>query len=314
MLPPLDISGKISKFTGFSEDEIIQLINMFHKKYKRYQINKKSGQGTREILHPAKELKAIQYAIHETTLRQPRIHGIATAYIRGSKSPLYRTALAHCDKKYTVRIDFNDFFPSIRPVDLVHRLKLSNSVSELDNIIIKKALYFYKKSLDQYILPIGAPTSPTISNIVMYDLDEEIAKLAKATDNDSSVTRYADDLHFSTNHKGKCRVFFEQTKKLLLMTQTPSLSINESKTLYLSRGTRRVVTGLFVTPDAQITIGQERKKEIKKLIYNHSKGTLTQEEIKYIKGLLSFVRDCEPSFLDKLAIKYDQTYYSIMAL
>lgn len=310
MLPQLNLISRISKFSGFNADEIASIIFRYHRKYKRYAIPKSSG-GVRIILHPAKELKAIQYAIYESVLRHHAVHEIATAYIPQLKSPLRATAQRHASFKYSIRIDFKDFFYSLRPNDLIRQLRRRYVVSDEEIQITSKLLSYNTKGINGYVLPIGAPTSPVISNIAMCELDEMMYALSKNVDSSSTITRYADDIHFSSNIKGKCLEFNTGLEQLLLATATPRLQINTQKTLFLSRGTRRVVTGLFITPDGLISLGRERKKLLKTYLYRHSKGQLSLEEVATAKGLLSFASDCEPAYLNKLALKYDGSYYSI---
>ncbi len=311
MLPNLNLITKISTFTGFSLEEISLIVEKYHRKYKRYTIPKING-GQRQILHPAKELKSLQYAIYESLLRQQPVHDLATAYIPQLKSPLRTTATKHSKFRYTIRIDFHDFFHSIQPNDLIRCLTQRYTVDRDEISILTKSLFFFVKRNNAYILPIGAPTSPAISNIIMYDLDDNISRLAKRIDPDSTITRYADDVHFSTNTKGKCLDLHNELNILLSSTPSPMLKINIDKTLYLSRGTRRIITGLVITPDGLVSLGRKRKAQIKSLIYRHSKGPLSKTDFAKAKGLLAFARDCEPSYLDKLAIKYGDPYYSIM--
>lgn len=311
MLPQLDLIKRISSFSSFTAAEIDYIVKRFHWRYKRYTIKKNSG-GRRTILHPAKELKAIQYSIHESLLRQLPVHTIATAYVPHLKSPLRVTALRHSSYNYTVRLDFQDFFPSLRPVDLFRQLSKCYEISKEEEKLLTQSLFFHVKQTNQYLLPVGAPTSPTISNVSMYELDEMISALAEKTDSASAISRYADDIHFSSNIKGKCLEFCNALAVLLTATKAPSLSINHQKTLYLSKGTKRIVTGLYITPCGGVSIGREKKMMIKSLIYRHSKGLLCGDEISIVRGLLSFARDCEPLFLDRLAIKYGEHYYSLL--
>ncbi len=50
------------------------------------------------------------------------IHKIAVAYRRGLKSPIKKTAEKHSVFRYTVNIDIKDFFPSIKPNDLLQAI------------------------------------------------------------------------------------------------------------------------------------------------------------------------------------------------
>ena len=93
-------------------------------------------------------------------------------------------------------------------------------------------------------LPQGAPTSPMLSNLVMRDLDEKIAGMAKQEN--LIYTRYSDDLTFST------RESWNRTRaKRLIQAVSRALRVagfypNGRKTKVVPPGARKVVLGLVV--------------------------------------------------------------------
>ena len=146
----------------------------------------------------------------------------------------------------------------------------------------------------------------------MKDVDNEMLKAAIAIDADATVTRYADDVYFSTNTRGLCRDFYNTVEMLFSGCTTPSLTINVDKTLYLSMGTRRTITGLFVDGMSNVSIGRDRKMTIKMLLYQKHKGIITPADANYARGLLAFIKDCEPDFYNRLTIKYGPALFSIV--
>ncbi len=264
MLNALNILKKVSLFVGLSERDLVATVNYFSRLYKIYTIEKASG-GKRKIYHPAKQLKMIQYALYELLLKQFTANDIAYAYIPGLISPLRKHATIHSRYPYTIRIDIKDFFPSIKPKDLIRAIKKKYSITKDDLDFLNKSIFYYTKADDSYSLPIGAPTSPCVSNIVMSSLDIKMNGTSKLIDPHCSISRYADDIYFSTEKRWACESFLREAENIFSKTKTPKLRINRKKTLFLSRGTRRCVTGLFITPDGNVSIGRERKKERKKL-------------------------------------------------
>lgn len=246
-----------------------------------------------------------------TTLSTFPVHEIAHAYIPKKSSPLRTSAEKHAAYHYTIRIDFKDFFPSICFADLEKILCTKYRMEVTDRELAQSVLFYRSPKEKRYILPIGAPTSPTISNIVMCELDRILLQTSLSIDPKSSITRYADDLYFSTNIRGKCFEFLTQVNKTLESMKSPSLTINSSKTLFLSRGTRRIVNGLYVTPNGTVSIGRTRKHDIKTLIYKFSQGALETKDILKAQGTLAFIQDCEPEYYNKLALKYGDAFFSI---
>lgn len=80
--------------------------------------------------------------------------------------------------------------------------------------------------------------------------------------------------------------------------------VNYSKTKFYSSKSCRKVTGLVITNDSRVSVGTERRKAIKKMVYDklvHGKGDPYQ-----ILGYLSFLKDVEPNTYNNLIIKYSQ--------
>jgi len=293
----------VAVYLGCTEENALTIAQRAPRTYRHYQIPKKKG-GYRTIHHPSRQTKAIQYALMELLLRQLPVHASATAYRRSIQSPLVANARAHAAYRYSVRVDFTDFFHSIHPADLQRVVESQvPGLSQEDVRFIENCLFVRTSGADKG-LAIGAPSSPLVSNIVMYDLDESLARLASSTATPAAYTRYADDIFFSTNVPGACLRFYESMGEILQQTTSPRVKINESKTVFSSRGRRRVVTGIFICPDGSISLGRSNKRYIRKLIFELQRGSLPPEMSSYLSGYLAFVLDVEPDFYNRLSLKY----------
>jgi RNA-directed DNA polymerase len=279
--------------------------------YKRYEIKKKSG-GKRTIYHPSKKTKSIQYALIETIFLKIPVHSSAAAYKRNLKSPLLENAKLHSPYPYSVRVDAKDFFPSIVPRDIISIVNTymcagkifvgrNTDLNKKEEEFLKKVLFVFQPGKG-LILGIGSPSSPIVSNIVMHEIDCVLWEYANKKG--GAYSRYADDFIFSTNRKGECNSFVTKLDKVLKDTSSPSLTINGKKTLFMSRGTRKTITGLFVTPDGNITIGRKKKRYVKKLVFEFIQGNQNEESRKYLHGYLSYILDVDPDFFNSLVIKY----------
>jgi len=299
----------ISRYTGIAPTKIDNIVSKAPASYKTYEIQKKNG-GYREINHPAKETKTLQYALIEILFKKLEVHPIAMAYKRGVASPAKKNADLHKDYEYSLRVDFEDFFPSIKPQNIISIVKDSNLQEKyefedsdfqyLTNICFRKT---YIRNY-RFGLAVGAPSSPIISNIVMFEFDRLLEDMSKDVDEDSTVTRYADDIIFSTDKKGLCKEFHDNIEAKLNEQELLDLDLNQDKTAFMSRGTKRVITGLVITNDGNVSIGYDKKEKIKRLVYKSSKNELEDDDILSLKGYLAYIQDVEPSFFDKLVIKY----------
>lgn len=293
---------KVSNFTGLSIESVKSIARKAPNTYKRYTVPKEGG-GRRVIYQPSRETKSIQYALIEVVLEGLKVHDIAMAYRRGIESPQRKTAEKHAPYSYSLRIDFEKFFYSIGPKDLFKCLENNNkSKADEEERFLEMSLFINHHS--EFKLAIGAPSSPFISNSVVFRVDREMLARAKDVDPDSALTRYADDIVFSTDEQGSCRDFLEEAKQVLNSIDSPSLSLNDSKTTFMSRGTRRMVAGLILTPDGDVSIGRDKKRAIRSWLNDLKYGNLDDEKIRKLQGYLAWVKDVEPSLLNRLSLKY----------
>jgi RNA-directed DNA polymerase len=293
----------VAAYLGHTREQVLHLSQRAPNLYRHYTIPKKKG-GSRTIHHPAKQTKSLQYALMDIFLNQLPIHSCAFAYRRNIKSPLLKNAILHAQYSYSVRIDFSDFFHSISPADLFNQINIKGiNLSTSDKEFIEDCL-FIKVSNERKGLAIGAPSSPIVSNIVMFSLDEQIRSITNSISNQAEYSRYADDIIFSTNLRGGCQSFYNAMRELISKTNSPRLEINNNKTLFSSRASRRVVTGLFIRPDGGTSLGRRNKRYIRKLLFDLRQKSISKKKQKYLSGYLAFTLDVEPDFYNRLVLKY----------
>jgi hypothetical protein len=296
------LKDNIAKFAGLSLEELNQVVGKAPHTYKRYYIPKRNG-GRREIHHPSKETKLIQYILIDLVLEKLPVHELATAY--GEGCSIKENVEYHKDYEYSIRIDFKDFFPSIKFEDFKYLLESSELQVKFelgeDDYQLVRNICFTKYNSG---LAIGAPCSPIICNAIMFDFDTQLESKVNAMNPESIFTRYADDIVFSTNVAGECRQFENLIKTLVKKTEKPSLQIHEEKTYYMSRGNRKMIAGLIITPKGKISIGRDKKRYIKKLVFDFKNNQIAADDLKYLRGYLAYILDVEPSFFNSLVQKY----------
>lgn len=239
--------------------------------YKVFRIRKRRRrgrpQGFRTICVPEVKLKIAQQWIAKNVLRHGRPHSASTAFEVGAT--LFDAALPHCGSKWLIKIDIQRFFESVSEIAVYHafrRLGYQPLVSfELSRICTRlgpltrsyhdkrwfRITPFHRNNITNYSvnrlghLPQGAPTSPMLANLVMFETDEELSKIAQAYG--LIYTRYADDLTFSTNCPNFNRniaseVIVEVYKTLGRFGFNPNLA----KTKISPPRARKIVLGLLV--------------------------------------------------------------------
>ncbi|MBZ8144151.1 hypothetical protein CLD22_30745 [Rubrivivax gelatinosus] len=143
-------------------------------------------------------------------------------------------------------------------------------------------------------LCIGAPSSPLLSNSVMFDFDRRLMDFA--AHDQITYTRYADDLSLSARTSGALNAYPKLVAELTESLEYPKLALNTKKTVFASRAGRRIITGVTLTSDHQISIGRARKREIRAMHHRMTMDQLNLDEQKRLAGLISFAEDIEPGF------------------
>ena len=140
-------------------------------------------------------------------------------------------------------------------------------------------------------LPVGAPTSPALLNLVLRRTDETLHSSAESAG--LRYTRYADDLTFSGN---------SQAVSLLRLAERTlaqiGLTLDPAKTNVFRRGRRQMVTGLVVND--QVSVPRAARRRLRAAVHRvelkeqpHWDGQ--PQSMAALRGRLAFVAMvCKP--------------------
>ena len=226
------------------------------KRYVQFQIPKKKAGEFRTITAPNAGLKSIQRCINALLLEQFEAHPAANGFVPGKS--IVDNARVHLGQKYIYNIDLKDFFPSVTIGRVFACLQLPPFSFDKHTASLIADLCCHDG-----VLPQGAPTSPTLTNIVCSRLDWRLSKLARRFD--LRYSRYADDITFS----GMSNIFHEDgafVKGLRHFIEKEGFRINEAKTRVNSYYQRQEVTGLTINEKPNVT--QRYVKQIRTMLHN----------------------------------------------
>jgi RNA-directed DNA polymerase len=289
----------IAHTTGLSPEYVGKVAHTASFRYKRYTIEKRNKSGTREIHHPSRELKLLQRWLVENVFNHLPVHDAVFSYRKNTN--IGELVNQHIGSNYFVRIDFRDFFPSITKRDI--EILLEKNWSQCGKGRPKADMNRISHIACRHgALTIGAPSSPALSNAVLYGLDTTWSEYANH--NNSTYTRYADDIFISTSEPGKLDLILDFIMQTLDKSRSPRLHINGEKTVFTSRKHRVRMLGLILTPDGKISIGRNRKRYVKSMIHRFTLDELTDTELSYLRGYVSYLQSVEPDFIISLINKY----------
>ena len=272
-------------------------------RYKKYEIPKRNGTGTRLIAHPAKQLKFIQRAIIGKLEEKIKVHSSAMAYREAIS--IRENALIHSKSNYILKMDFENFFYSLTPELFFDVAKKQGfNVTEDDKFLLSHILFFKKTRQSELSLSIGAPSSPLVSNTCLYFFDQALSEYCNS--NSISYSRYADDITFSTNTKDILFKIPSLVESYLEKFTASKVKVNSKKTVFSSKAHNRHVTGITLTNDDKISLGRAKKRLISAMVHNFKIGKLAEDEVQKLQGQLAFAKHIEPMFLARLERKYSE--------
>lgn len=247
--------------------------------YRYAWIRKRHGR-CRLIESPKVRLKEIQQTLLRDVFEQIPVHDAAHGFRKGRSVTTH--ASPHVGKAVVLRMDLQDFFPSIAPARLSRILMLTGYAEEVANVIAALCTnttpaFVWKSfphsddrqqrlSTEQLFrrphFPQGAPTSPAIANLCAYRLDCRLAGLARWANAD--YTRYADDLVFSGDDSfrrmmGRFRLFVS------VIAMEEGFIVNHRKTSVMTKSHRQMVTGLVL--NEKLNVPREEFDQLKATLH-----------------------------------------------
>jgi RNA-directed DNA polymerase len=287
--------------------ELLTITSSAPHRYKVYQIPKRVPGLFRTIAQPAREVKALQYWLMKNVLNRFESHQCAMAYRAGRG--IRDNAVPHVAGRFLLKLDFVDFFSSIKAWDFRRYLEEKDPEMTEEELEMLCNLTFWKpRGTHDFCLSIGAPTSPIISNLLMYKFDKEVDTFCLRKE--CVYTRYADDLTFSATDSSTLEAVEAFVAHLCSVITSPCLTINTHKTVRSSRAYSRRVTSLVLTNDNKISLGRERKRKISAWVHHFKLGHLDEKSANRLQGMLAYVAAVEPDFIVTLQRKYGESTVS----
>lgn len=306
----IETPAELCRFLKTSFFELEEIIN--NPVYKHYAIRKKKG-GERQIYAPEKKLKSVQKRLnyflqaYYLWMKPNEVHGfIVNPHYLGTHCNIVENAKVHIGKKHVLNIDLKDFFPSIsaRQVKNIFYSSYFNFNEQVSTALTLLTTYEGK-------LPIGAPTSPVISNFICLKLDNDLKEFCNA--NGLLFSRYADDLTFSSD----TLISNDTVLDIINLIKRNNFHINEKKLRLKSSNRKQTVTGLTV--NEKVNVDRKLLKKIRAMLHDMTtngidtatqrhfnlKGEVeTKHRAKFINRLEGYI-----NFVGQVRGKNDELYF-----
>ncbi|MGE0773951.1 MAG: reverse transcriptase family protein [Sphingomonadaceae bacterium] len=261
----------------------------------------RSAHKKRKVWAPCPKLGAVQRKIADLLIASFEPHSIAHAYAQGRS--IHSNASQHVGKRNILHIDLVNFFGSIQKEAVLRGLgRVFFDFSDEDLRALADLCYHGS------VLAQGSPSSAMLSNLICVDMDMELLHFARS--NGCTVTRYSDDICFSTDAAQfptalvSSRVHGDpRTCKLggplCSLIERHGFKLNLSKVRLQTSGERQKVTGDIV--NQRLNAPKELKRRIRAILYQWKMRGLDEmvrsgdqnlpreRMINSLRGLIDFV-------------------------
>jgi RNA-directed DNA polymerase len=224
-------------------------------------------------------------------------HPSSFGYVSGRN--IKENARQHCGHKFLLTADVENFFPSITQLRVEALFVESGIGPEVSNLLSRFV------TIDG-ALPLGLPTSPSISNAVFLPIDIELLNLA--TQSGATFTRYSDDLSFSSDG------LLPEIEEIAAIVGRHGFTLATQKTRRSRRGQAHYVTGLSISERDQPHAPKDKKRRLRQELYYANKfglgdhfvrrgindADVVQQQINRLDGLVKYISFHEPNLAPSL--------------
>ena len=284
--------------------------------YVQFRIPKSSG-GSRVIMAPKRQLRAIQRKLLRRLVDQLPVSEYAHGFRKGRSIKTY--AEPHVGKQFVIGMDLEDFFGSVHygrirgllvaygySFPVASTLGLLMTAAERQRVELEDGVRYTPVSR-RYTVQ-GAPTSPGLCNAIAKKLDHRLAGLADKYGYD--YTRYADDIAFSGDDEEAIGPLLSVTREI---ADDEGFAINRDKTRVMHSGQRQEVAGVVVNDTLGLSRQERRRLRamIHRLNQEADEGGPDPEEVEYLEGKLAYLQMLNSDQADALREQIGDWYGDI---
>ena len=240
---------------------------------------------TREIDNPSRELKRLQRSIARRLFRRIPWPEYLQGAICGRSAR--SNAAMHAGAAKLLKIDIKNYFPSITHNQVFKVWRELGFSSNLASHLTKLTTY-------NGYLPQGAPTSPSLANLVLIPFETQLVE--KTSTEAHQYSRLIDDIAISGQQAQ------HYMRDAVGVVRRAGFQVKRSKTKIETKQSRQELTG-FALNDGRPTISRSYRDEVRLRIHKlrHIRGRERQQEIRSILGCINYVGSVNRSAANRLA-------------
>ncbi|MFC7337639.1 reverse transcriptase family protein [Haloferula chungangensis] len=281
----------------------------------------KPGSGNLRLIEAPKTLlRFAQRKILQQILEAIPPHEAATGFSKGKS--VRDHVHPHTEKAFVLRMDLEDFFPSIAaarvmkvfltagyPDEISRTLTRLTTCATSPTVLTGRSLrHSVRQRFSHAHLPQGAPSSPALANLSAFRLDCRLAGLARTAG--AVYSRYADDLLFSGDLSfSRQATSFQATVGAIVIEE--GFIPNHRKTRGMPSSQRQKAAGLVLNSKPNIDRRDyDRLKAILNNCARHGPASQNRDALPdfsaHLRGRIEWVRSVNSSRGEKLQQIFDR--------
>ncbi|HNV71109.1 MAG TPA: reverse transcriptase family protein, partial [Candidatus Ozemobacteraceae bacterium] len=280
--------------------------------YVRFAIPKRTG-GERVIMAPKKRMKGLLRQLNRDLVQKLPVHEAARGFVPGGS--VRANAEPHVGRKYVIRLDIRDFFPTLhfgRVRGYLIAVGFGYAVATILAVLMTEAERQPVQIDNQvYQVPIGsrycvqgAPTSPGLANAIFKRADRRLSQLAAKLE--MNYSRYADDLTFSGDDES---VVVELFRYAMLILTNEGFTLNLAKTRVMRASNAQRVTG--ATVNQVLGLSKKERKRLRAALHQNALAPdKSREPRTTLLGRLAWVQALNPTQAEVLRRDYERHHRS----
>jgi hypothetical protein len=269
---PLTMDG-LALCLGLSPGLLAWFASKSEVSYRRFSIPKRRG-GVRQIDSPRIYLKVTQRLLLEFFLSGLKVHDAVYSFRKGRSSAA--NAIRHERQEFVGGLDIQDYFGSVT-LPMVVQCLVDNGFDA------GFARRFAQLVTLHNVLPQGAPTSPVLSNALLFQFDEQMTVACTAAG--LNYSRYADDIVVSGPSRAGIERMFDLAERELQSRY--GLRLNDDKKRITPRSSRQTVTGAVVNVSA--APGRSLRRRVRAMFHQADKNPAQyRDRARKLRGYIGY--------------------------
>ena len=282
----IHFTDQLASRLGFGVKQLVKIAKSSNKFYRPFDLKKRFSKKWRHIDNPISDLKEIQERINKLILRD-FILQLPSNIIGGVKNKtILDNARVHVNQAMVLILDIKNCFPKTKSTTIYKVWERMLGFDPNSSRILTQ-LTTLKKHLPQ-----GSPASPSLSNLALLQLFEEVNIYTKQ--HGLNFTMYVDDITVSGEYEEVTRAI----GLLISIIQKYGYQVRSKKIKKMPSSVAQITTGIKL--NKKMSVSKAKIDEVRRNIINLANLKKPYTTKKSILGKIEHIKSLSPDRAENL--------------